>query len=30
MITETELLALLADLESFRVERTVSIKDTAK
>ncbi len=30
MITETELLALLADLESFRVERTVSTRDTAK
>jgi ATP-dependent DNA helicase RecG len=30
MITETELIALLADLESFRVERTVSIRDTAK
>jgi ATP-dependent DNA helicase RecG len=30
MITETELLALLADLESFRVERTVSSNDNAK
>ena len=30
MITEDELLALLADLESFRIERTVSIRDTAK
>ena len=30
MISETELLALLSDLESFRVERTVSIKDSAK
>jgi len=30
MITETELLALLADLESFRVERTVSMNDNAK
>ena len=30
MITEPELLALLGDLESFRVERTVSTNDTAK
>jgi len=30
MITETELLTLMADLESFRVERTVSVNDTAK
>ena len=30
MITETELLALLNDLESFRVERTVSTSDTSK
>jgi ATP-dependent DNA helicase RecG len=30
MINETELLTLLADLESFRVERTVSIRDTDK
>lgn len=30
MITESELLALLGDLESFRVERTVSTKDTEK
>ncbi len=30
MITETELLALLADLESFRVERTVSTNDNSK
>lgn len=30
MITEPEVLALLADLESFRVERTVSTKDTEK
>ena len=30
MITETELLALMSDLESFRVERTVSQNDTAK
>jgi ATP-dependent DNA helicase RecG len=30
MITEPELLVLLADLESFRVERTVSINDTNK
>src|ERR1017187_4141473 len=30
MITETELLALLTDLESFRVERTISINDNAK
>jgi ATP-dependent DNA helicase RecG len=30
MIAEPELLALLGDLESFRVERTVSTKDTAK
>ncbi|MBY0506205.1 MAG: putative DNA binding domain-containing protein [Bryobacteraceae bacterium] len=30
MITESELLALLADVESFRVERTVSTKDTDK
>ena len=30
MITEPELLALLGDLESFRVERTVSTNDTVK
>jgi ATP-dependent DNA helicase RecG len=30
MITESELLALLGDLESFRVERTVSTHDTGK
>ncbi|QOY91702.1 ATP-binding protein [Paludibaculum fermentans] len=30
MITEAELIELLADLESFRVERTVAIADTAK
>jgi ATP-dependent DNA helicase RecG len=30
MITEPQLLALLGDLESFRVERTVSTNDTAK
>jgi ATP-dependent DNA helicase RecG len=30
MITESELLALLGDLESFRVERTVSTSDTTK
>lgn len=30
MITETELLALLADLESFRVERTISVDKTDK
>ena len=30
MIAEPELLALLADVESFRVERTVSTADTAK
>src|ERR1022692_1829208 len=30
MITESELLALLGDLESFRVERTVSASDTTK
>ena len=30
MIDETQLLALLADLESFRVERTLSVNDTAK
>lgn len=30
MITEPELLTLMADLESFRVERTVSVNDTAK
>jgi ATP-dependent DNA helicase RecG len=30
MITEPELLVLLADLESFRVERTVSMDDTVK
>lgn len=30
MINEAELLALLADLESFRVERTVATRDTAK
>lgn len=30
MLDETQLLALLADLESFRVERTVSTTDTAK
>lgn len=30
MITETELLELMDDLESFRVERTTSINDTAK
>ena len=30
MITEPELLALLGDLESSRVERTVSTRDTAK
>lgn len=30
MITEAELLSLLADLESYRVERTVTTTDTAK
>jgi ATP-dependent DNA helicase RecG len=30
MITENELLALLSDLESFRVERTTATKDTQK
>jgi len=30
MLDETQLLALLADLESFRVERMVSTTDTAK
>jgi ATP-dependent DNA helicase RecG len=30
MITETELLGLLSDLESFRVERTIATADTAK
>jgi ATP-dependent DNA helicase RecG len=30
MLNESQLLALLADLESFRVERTVSTTDTAK
>lgn len=30
MIDEAQLLALLADRESFRVERTVSTADTAK
>ena len=30
MLSEAELLDLLADLESFRVERTTSINDTAK
>jgi len=30
MITESELLSLLGDLESFRVERTVSTGDTTK
>ena len=30
MITETELLGLLSDLESFRVERTTAVADTAK
>ena len=30
MIDETQLLTLLADLESFRVERTISTADTAK
>ena len=30
MIDETQLSTLLADLESFRVERTLSIADTAK
>ena len=30
MITETELLALLFDLESFRVERTTTTSDTSK
>jgi ATP-dependent DNA helicase RecG len=30
MITESELLALLADLESLRVERTISISETAE
>lgn len=30
MISESELLALLNELESFRVERTISTKDTAK
>lgn len=30
MITETELLALMSDLESFRVERTITTTDTAK
>lgn len=30
MITEAELLTLLVDVESFRVERTVSTSDTAK
>ena len=30
MITEAELLNLLADLETFRVERTISTTDTAK
>ena len=30
MISESELLALLGDLESFRVERTTSTTDTAK
>ena len=30
MITESELQALLGDLESFRVERTVSTSDTTK
>lgn len=30
MIDEAQVLGLLADLESFRVERTVATKDTAK
>ena len=30
MITESELIALLWDLESFRIERTISTTDTAK
>ncbi len=30
MITESQLLSMLGDIESFRVERTVSINDTAK
>lgn len=30
MLTESELLALMADLESFRVERTISTTDTDK
>ena len=30
MLTESELLALIADLESFRVERTISTTDTDK
>jgi len=30
MLTETELLALMTDLESFRVERTRSVTDTDK
>ena len=30
MITEAELLVLMAELESFRVERTISVNDTAK
>ncbi|MFM9065830.1 MAG: helix-turn-helix domain-containing protein, partial [Planctomycetota bacterium] len=30
MITEDELLSLMGDLESFRVERTTSVSDTTK